>query len=147
MVLNQLKQIRDELKASGDAYDAAFGNAAWIAAEELLKREKQLKSDQQTSVNLNSVLDKQDFIAKYGSLKNAKLAYEKIYGKQKYGRSWSDFIIVAQKLTLSKQPALTLEERVDLLHESLENEKSRIKGRSRTKYDLRSNQKAQNKRV
>ncbi|HEY9771410.1 MAG TPA: hypothetical protein V6C71_23440 [Coleofasciculaceae cyanobacterium] len=119
MVLNQLKQIRDELKKSGDAYDAAFKNTALIAAEELVSREKQLKSDRQTSSCLNPVLDKQYFIANYGSLKNSKIAYQKIYGNQNYGRSWSDFIGLAKKLTLPKQQTLTLEERVTKLENFL----------------------------
>ncbi len=126
MVLNQLKQIRDELKQSGDAYDAAFRNTALIAAQELVSQEQQLKSDRQTLSNLKQDLDKQYFITNYGSFKNAKIAYHQIYGQQKYGRSWSDFIAVAKKLTASDgvpltlpEQTLTLEQRVTKLENFL----------------------------
>ena len=119
MVLNQLKQIRDELKSSADTYDNAFKNTALIAASELAKQAKPeqskiLGNEQQNQLNLNPVLDKEYFIAKYGSLKNAKTAYQEMYGKQKYGRSWSDFIVVAKKLASvsPKAKTLTLEERI-----------------------------------
>jgi hypothetical protein len=114
MVLNKLKQIRDELKNSADTYDTAFKNTALMAADELVKEEKQLKQlkSNQHLFNLNPSLDKQYFIDKYGSLKNAKAAYQKIHGEQQYGRSWSDFLTVAQKLSFPEQPALTLEERI-----------------------------------
>lgn len=115
MVLNKLKQIRNELKNSADTYDTAFKNAALIAAEELVKQEKQLKEQLKSNqhlFNLNPSLDKQYFIDKYGSLKNAKAAYQKIHGEQKYGRSWSDFLTVAKKLSSPEQSALTLEEKV-----------------------------------
>lgn len=115
MVLNKLKQIRNELKSSADTYDNAFKNAALIAAGELVEAEKQLKEQLESNqhlFHLNPSLDKQYFIDKYGSLKNAKVAYQKIYGEQKYGRSWSDFLAVAQKLSLPEQPALTLSDRV-----------------------------------
>ncbi len=122
MVLNQLKKIRDELKSSADAYDNAFMNTALIAASELADQTKQDQKDQpqlfinnqQSQSSLNPVLDKEYFIAKYGSLKNAKAAYQEMYGKQKFGRSWSDFITVARKLTSAspKAKTLTLEERI-----------------------------------
>jgi ElaB/YqjD/DUF883 family membrane-anchored ribosome-binding protein len=115
MGLNKLKQIRNELKNSADTYDTVFKNTALMAADELVKEEKKLKEQlksNQHSFNLNSSLDKQYFIDKYGSLKNAKAAYQKIHGEQKYGRSWSDFLTVAKKLSSPEQPALTLEERV-----------------------------------
>ena len=125
MVLNQLKQIRDELKNSADAYDSAFMNTALIAASELSELADQTKqhqkeptklliNNQQSQSSLNPVLDKEYFIAKYGSLKNAKAAYQKMYGKQKFGRSWSDFIAIVQKLTsASPEPkTLTLEDRI-----------------------------------
>jgi len=116
MVLNKLKQIRNELKNSASTYDTAFKTVALAAAEELVEEEKQLKqqlnSNLKTLLNLNPTLDKQYFIAKYGSLNNAKVAYQKIHGEHKYGRSWSDFIAVAKKLSLPEQQALTLEERV-----------------------------------
>lgn len=119
MVLNQLKQIRDELKSSADTYDTAFKNTALIAASELAKQTKPdqskiLGNEQHNKLNLNPVLDKEYFIAKYGSLKNAKTAYQEMYGKQKYGRSWSDFIDKAKKLASvsPKAKTLTLEERI-----------------------------------
>lgn len=117
MVLNQLKQIRDELKSSADTYDNAFKNTALIAASELAKQAKPeqskiLGNEQQNK--LNSVLDKEYLIAKYGSLKNAKAAYQEVYGEQKYGRSWADFIAAVKKLaSVSPKPkTLTLEERI-----------------------------------
>ncbi|MEN9518911.1 MAG: hypothetical protein RLZZ381_1499 [Cyanobacteriota bacterium] len=115
MVLNKLKQIRNELKNSATTYDTAFKNVALIAAEELVEEEKQLKKQLKSNqhlFNLNPSLDKQYFLDKYGTLKNAKAAYQKIYGEQNYGRSWSDFLTIAKKLSLPEQPALTLEERV-----------------------------------
>ncbi len=121
MVLNQLKQIRDELKSSANTYDNAFKNTALIAASELAKQanpdqSKILGNEQQNKnkPNLNPVLDQEYFTAKYGSLKNAKAAYQSMYGKQKYGRSWADFIAVAKKLaSVSPKPkTLTLEERI-----------------------------------
>ncbi|MGB5633642.1 MAG: hypothetical protein WBM44_29175 [Waterburya sp.] len=122
MVLNQLKQIRDELKSSANTYDTAFKNTALIAASELAEQTKQVQKNQtKQSINpqqiqsrLNPVLDKEYFIARYGSLKNAKTAYQEMYGEQKYGRSWADFIAVAKKLASSfpKPKTLTLEERI-----------------------------------
>ena len=121
MVLKQLKQIRDELKESAKSYDNAFQNTAIIAATELANQtiisdqnQTPLSSSQKNKTSFNPVLDKEYFLAKYGSLKNAKIEYQKIYGKQKYGRSWSEFIVIAQKL-VSKSPnstTLTLEERI-----------------------------------
>ena len=122
MVLNQLKQIRDELKTSAEVYDRAFKNTALIAAGELSQTsQKQNDSSGQKELNTscketkqsilqrncNNQLDKKYFIEKYGSLKNAKAAYQEIYGKQKYGRSWSDFITLAQKLSNSSPKELT----------------------------------------
>ena len=124
MVLNHLKQIRDELKVSADNYDRAFKNTALIAAQELVEQELNTKNEKaQASLSKSNFkaidsseqnLDKQYFIEKYGSLKNAKLAYQKIYGKQKYGRSWSDFIIVVQKLptSVSNVQKLSLEDKI-----------------------------------
>ena len=124
MVLNHLKQIRDELKASADNYDRAFKNTALIAARELVEQEPKANNEKaQASLSESNFkaldsshhnLDKQYFIEKYGSLKNAKLAYQKIYGKQKYGRSWSDFITVVQKLSTSASNVqkLSLEDRI-----------------------------------
>jgi hypothetical protein len=123
MVLNQLKQIRDELKASADKYDRAFKKTALIAAQELTEQERNIVNEQhQSSLNVsnskaivlssNNSLNKQYFIKKYGSLKNAKAAYQKRYGKQKYGRSWSDFISVAQKISDSNSQKLSLEDRI-----------------------------------
>ena len=117
MVLNQLKQIRDELKTSAEAYDRAFKNTALIAAKELVDQSQEQNnlasqdrlnsSNGQTKQailksNSNQQLNKQYFIEKYGSLKEAKAAYKKIYGEQRYGRSWSDFISIAQKLSDTK---------------------------------------------
>ncbi|MEM8719297.1 MAG: hypothetical protein AAGE84_08300 [Cyanobacteria bacterium P01_G01_bin.39] len=120
MVLNQLKQIRDELKSSAKSYDTAFKNTALIAASELATKQTQLEQTsivnnrQQPKLNSNLVLDKEYFVANYGSLKNAKAAYQKFYGKQKFGRSWSDFIAVARKLASASSQAttLTLEDRI-----------------------------------
>lgn len=121
MVLNQLKQIRDELKNSADAYDAAFKNTALIAAQELVNQESQLNDKQNqprlnpsndNNFSLNQSFSKEYFVAKYGNLKNAKTAYKKIYGEQKYGRSWSDFITVAKRLASPKQETITIEQRI-----------------------------------
>ncbi|MEM7595328.1 MAG: hypothetical protein AAF383_28170 [Cyanobacteria bacterium P01_A01_bin.83] len=123
MVLNQLKQIRDELKSSAKSYDTAFKNTALIAASELATKQTQLEQTpitpivnnrQQTKLNPNLILNKEYFIANYGSLKNAKAAYQKLYGKQKFGRSWSDFITVAQKLASASHESktLTIEDRI-----------------------------------
>ena len=122
MVLNELKQIRDELKKSAKRYDNAFKNVAIIAAEELVNQEnkiKQLERDKIVLLNPDTSLDKQYFLNKYGSLKNAKAAYTKKYGKQKYGRSWSDFIAVAKKLDLAERPVLTLEDRITKIEKFL----------------------------
>ena len=119
MVLKQLKQISNELKSSAGNYDTAFRNTASIAARELSDKE-QLINSKSSQLNLTPTLDKKYFIAKYGSLKNAKAAYQKKYGEQKYGRSWSDFIAVAQTLTLP-EPELTLEERVTRIENFLSN--------------------------
>ncbi len=122
MVLDRLKQIRDELKNSAEVSDRAFKNTALIAAQELSQTsQKQNDSSGQKELNTscketkqsilqrncNNQLDKKYFIEKYGSLKNAKAAYQEIYGKQKYGRSWSDFITLAQKLSNSSPKELT----------------------------------------
>ena len=116
MVLNQLKLLREELRNSANAYDNAFKNVTLIAAEELVKEEKKIKVDVNNNrlpLTTSSVdLDKQYFVDLYGSLKDAKAAYTKIHGKQKYGRSWSDFVAVARTLDVPKQQALTLEERI-----------------------------------
>lgn len=114
MVLKQLKQISHELKSSAENYDTAFRNTALIAAGELSDREQSINS-KPTQLNLTPALDKEYFIAKYGSLKNAKTAYQKKYGKQKYGRSWSDFIAVAKTLTLP-EPQLTKSEEAPCFH-------------------------------
>jgi len=115
MVLNELKQISNDLRDSAERYDNAFKNVALIAAEELVKEKRKIKIDadnNQLPSTSSLDLDKQHFIAKYGNLKNAKAAYLKKYGKQKYGRSWSDFIAVARTLGVAKQQTLTLEERI-----------------------------------
>lgn len=115
MVLNKLKKVRNDLKNSADNYDAAVMNIAAIAAEELINSEQQLQqqiNERQPKPALYAALDKQFFLNRYGSLKNAKAAYNKIYGKQNYGRSWSDFINVAKKLDSPLKLTLTLEERI-----------------------------------
>ncbi|MEL6441168.1 MAG: hypothetical protein AAFQ80_18185 [Cyanobacteria bacterium J06621_8] len=121
MVLNQLKQIRDELEKSATSYDNAFKNTALIAATELASQAKTIEqnqtslgSSQQNKISLKPVLDKKYFIAKYGNLKKAKTAYQETYGRQKYGRSWAEFIAIAQKLASESPQAktLTLEERI-----------------------------------
>ncbi len=130
MVLNQLKQIREELKNSSDAYDRAFKNTAIIAAQELSDQDSKTNNQSsQTNLNfnnsqgnkfsLNPTFDKEYFIKKYGSLKNAKLAYQEIYGEQKYGRTWSDFITVAKRLDVSKSEKLSLEARIDKIEQFL----------------------------
>lgn len=110
MVLNQLKQIRDELKSSADAYDTAFKNTALIAATELVEQQqftskrsknKQLQNKAEDSFSFKPVMNKLYFVDKYGSLKNAKTAYQKIYRQQKFGRSWSDFLAVVKELPLT----------------------------------------------
>ncbi len=111
MVLNQLKQIRNELKSSADAYDTAFKNTALMAATELVEQQKQFNSEQSKNKQLQNkkddlsslkpVMNKPYFINKYGSLKNAKTAYQKIYCQQKFGRSWSDFLAVVNELPLT----------------------------------------------
>ena len=113
-MLNELKQIRDELRDSSKRYDNAFKNAAIIAAEELSERENKLELDSARPIlsGSTSSLDKQYFLNKYGSLKNTKDAYTKMYGKQKYGRSWSDFITVASKLSCSEKQRISLEDRI-----------------------------------
>ena len=121
MVLNELKQIRNELKDSAECYDDAFKKVALIAAEQLVKEEnkiKQLDRDRPVLANSTPNLDKQYFLNKYGSLKNAKAAYTRMYGERKYGRSWSDFIAVV-KLDLSEQPVLTLEDRITKIEKFL----------------------------
>lgn len=130
MVLNKLKQIRDELKTSAVAYDRAFKNTALIAAEELSDHEIETDGDlelTQTPAMLlenstsedNSDLTKEYFLEKYGSLKNTKIAYQKIYGKQKYGRSWSDFITIAKQLNTAKTEKLSLEARITKIEDFL----------------------------
>jgi hypothetical protein len=52
MVLNQLKQIREELKNSADAYDRAFQNTAIIAAQELSGQDRK-PNNQSNQANLN----------------------------------------------------------------------------------------------
>ena len=121
MVLNKLKQIRDEIKNSAVAYDNAFKNTALVAARELSDRDLKInegKSLDNTNTiedsknDLNSNLTKEYFLQQYGSLKNAKLAYQKIYGKQKYGRSWSDFLTVVKQLNTTKIEKSSLETRI-----------------------------------
>ena len=115
MVLNELKQIRNELKDSAERYDDAFKKVAIIAAEELVKEENKIKQlDRNLPALADSIqsLDKQYFFNKYGSLKNAKAAYTRMYGERKYGRSWSDFIAVVKKLDLPEQPVISLEDRI-----------------------------------
>ena len=115
MVLNRLKQIRSELVDSTERYDNAFKKVALIAAEELVKEEnriKQVEHNLPALASSTSSLDKKYFLNKYGSLKKAKAAYTRKYGKQKYGRSWSDFITIAKKLDLAEQPVLSLEDRI-----------------------------------
>lgn len=136
MVLNQLKQIREELKNSADTYDRAFKNTAIIAAQELNDQDRKtnnqpnqanlnFNNSQGNKFSLNPTFDKEYFIKKYGTLKNAKLAYQELYGVQKYGRSWSDFIIVAKKLDgskksdVSKSEELSLEVRIDKIEQFL----------------------------
>ncbi|MEL6988916.1 MAG: hypothetical protein AAGK97_13975 [Bacteroidota bacterium] len=124
MVLNQLKKIRNELRHSSETYDAAFKNIALIAAEELVQSEQNLKRqlNNQPQACLNSAsdkLDKEYFLNRYGSLKNAKAAYKEVYGKQNYGRSWSEFIAVANKLSSPKPQVLTLEERITKIEKFL----------------------------
>ena len=131
MVLNQLKQIRNELKNSAELYDNAFKNTAIIAATELSDRDNRSSNgDRQTSLDsdryllnsstLNSVLDKKYFVDKYGTLKDAKSAYQKIYGKQKFGRSWSDFIAVVKTLDSTRTETLTLEARITKIEKFLQ---------------------------
>lgn len=124
MVLNKLKQIRDELKASAVAYDNAFKNTALIAARELSDRDIQNNEGQSlanttplipiedSKSDLNYNLTKEYFLQKYGSLRNAKLAYQEIYGKRKYGRSWSNFLVVAKQLNIDRIEKLSLEARI-----------------------------------
>jgi len=123
MVVNRLKQIRDELKNSAVAYDSAFKNTALVAARELSDRDIQINKEgslanttraiyEDSNSGLNSNLTKEYFIRQYGSLKSAKLAYQKIYGEQKYGRSWSDFLIVAEQLNTPKLKEQNLEDRI-----------------------------------
>ncbi|MGL6342036.1 MAG: hypothetical protein ACRC80_23180 [Waterburya sp.] len=136
MVLNQLKQIREELKNSADAYDRAFKNIAIIAAQELNDQNSKINNQlnqadlsfnnsQCNKLSLNPSLNKEDFIEKYGTLKNAKIAYQKMYGEQKYGRTWSDFITVAKRLDVakkadvSKPEELSLEVRIDKIEQFL----------------------------
>lgn len=117
MVLNQLKQLRDELRNSADAYDTAFKNTALIAATELAEREKHFNNEQLNNKqllnkandlsDLKPVMNKSYFIDKYGSLKNAKAAYQKIYRQQKFGRSWSDFLAVVKELPITSTPTIT----------------------------------------
>ena len=123
MVLDKLKKIRNELQNSAEAYDNAFKNTALIAAQELSDRS--LKIDNlQPSVNLASdnilngkpslqlTLNKKYFLDKYGSLKNAKAAYQKQYGKQKYGRSWAEFIAAVKQLNTAQTQELSIEARI-----------------------------------
>ena len=131
MVLDRLKQIRDELKNSAELYDDAFKNTAIIAATELNNRknkssdcDKQPKLDSSNPLfhqsTLNSNLDKKYFVARYGTLKNAKSAYQKMYGKQNFGRSWSDFIAVVKTLTFTKPETSTLEARINKIEKFLQ---------------------------
>ena len=147
MVLNKLKKIRDELKESAKSYDEAFKNTALIAAESLVSQQKLLDADevavgfaegQRSNFDLNhsnqdkilagsknqllsQILTKEYFLEQYGSLKNTKEAYRKVYGKKKYGKSWQDFLAIAAELPLIEKPALTLEERVERIENILKN--------------------------
>ena len=124
MVLNQLKQIRDDLKKSAESYDEAFKNTALIAAESLLGQQNR-SNNQRHNHNqvLNPSLEQEYFIKKYGNLKQAKAAYKKIYGEQKYGRSWESFIKIARELLPieeSEKSILTLEQRLEKIEKFLE---------------------------
>ncbi len=123
MVLNRLKKIRDELKQSAKSYDEAFKNTALIAAESLVTEQQLLDAEpshksklkllaNETNKLLPQTLTKEYLLKKYGSLKNTKEAYKKVYGQKKYGKSWQDFLAVAAELPLIEKPVLTLEERV-----------------------------------
>ena len=127
MVLNRLKQVRDELKNSAELYDNAFKNTAIIAATELSARndesrecDRQMLLDSPNSLLDDSTLNKKYFVDKYGTLKNAKSAYQKIYGKQKFGRSWSDFISVVKTLNSTKPETETLEARITKIEKFLQ---------------------------
>ena len=63
--------------------------------EKITKELYRIEEDIDDSTTLGAVIDKQYFLDKYGSLKQAKSAYKEIYGDRQYGRSWSDFIAVA----------------------------------------------------
>jgi hypothetical protein len=130
MVLNQLKQIREELKNSADAYDRAFRNTAIIAAQELNDQDRKtnnqsnqanlnFNNSQGNKFTLNPSFDKKYFIKKYGTLKNAKVAYQEMYGEQKYGRTWSDFIAVAKKLDVSKKSNVSKSKELSLTKKQL----------------------------
>lgn len=114
MVLSKLKKIRDELEASAKVYDEAFKNTALIAAESLMNQQQEINSKSSTIDQqlLSQSLDKKYFLEKFGSLKKAKEAYKKIYPKTKFGRSWQDFLEVAQNLPSIANKSLTLEQRI-----------------------------------
>ena len=114
MVLSKLKKIRDELEESAKAYDEAFKNTALIAAESLMDQQQKInaKSRELNHKLLSQGLDKEYFLDKYGSLKNAKEEYKKIYPKTKYGKSWKDFLEAVQNLPPIENCSLTLEQRI-----------------------------------
>ena len=114
MVLSKLKKIRDELEESAKAYDKAFKNTALIAAESLMNQQQKInaKSRELNHKLLSQGLDKEYFLDKYGSLKNAKEEYKKVYPKTKYGRSWKDFLAAAQDLPAIANIPLSLEQRI-----------------------------------
>lgn len=127
MVLDKLKKIRDELKESATSYDEAFKNTALIATESLMTQQQLLDAElnkSKPSYNTNkktlvSTLNKEYFLERYGSLKKAKEAYKQIYGQKKYGKSWQEFLTVANELPLIQQPMLTLEARVEKIENIL----------------------------
>lgn len=130
MVLNKLKEIRDELKKSAKSYDEAFKNTSIVAAESLVAQKQLLEKELNQNGN-DKILDKKDeltslpslskqyFLKKYGSLNNTKRAYIKAYGKKKYGRSWDDFLEIAVNLPSIEKPELTLEARVSRIEKIL----------------------------
>ena len=68
---------------------------------------------------LSQGLDKEYFLDKYGSLKNAKEEYKKIYPKTKYGKSWKDFLEAVQNLPPIENGSLTVEERITRIEDIL----------------------------
>ena len=121
MVLSKLKKIRDELEESAKAYDEAFKNTALIAAESLMNQQQKInaKSRELNHKLLSQGLDKEYFLDKYGSLKNAKEEYKKIYPKTKYGKSWKDFFEAVQDLPPIENCSLTLEQRITRIEDIL----------------------------